>query len=339
MSESRSLASPPMLMILLSLVIASFFNPTAGQIGVCYGMLGDTLPSPSDVVALYKQQNIQRMRLYGPDPGALAALRGSDIELILDVPSSDLERLASSQTEADKWVQENVQSYRDGVRFRYINVGNEVKPSVGGFLLQAMQNIENAVSGAGLEVKVSTAIATDTTTDTSPPSQGRFRDEYKSFLEPVIGFLASKQSPLLVNLYPYFSYMGDTANIHLDYALFTAQSTVDNDPGYSYQNLFDANLDSVYAALEKSGGGSLEIVVSETGWPTEGAVGTSVENAKTYVNNLIQHVKNGSPRRPGKAIETYIFAMFDENKKEPTYEKFWGLFHPDRQSKYEVNFN
>ncbi|CAE6076525.1 unnamed protein product [Arabidopsis arenosa] len=338
MSESRILGSPPMLMILLSLVIASFFNTTAGQIGVCYGMLGETLPSPSDVVALYKQQNIQRMRLYGPDPDALAALRDSNIELILDVPSSDLERLASSQTEADKWVQENVQSYTDGVRFRYINVGNEVKPSAGGVLLQAMQNIEKAVSGAGLGVKVSTAIATDTTTDTFPPSQGRFTDEYKSFLEPVIGFLMSKQSPLLVNLYPYFSYMGDTAKVPLDYALFTAQSTVADDP-YSYQNLFDANLDSVYAALEKSGGGSLEIVVSESGWPTEGGVGTSVENAKTYVNNLIQHVKNGSPRRPGKAIETYIFAMFDENKKEPAFEKFWGLFHPDRQPKYEVNFN
>ncbi|CAH8268911.1 unnamed protein product [Arabidopsis lyrata] len=338
MSESRILGSPPMLMILLSLVIASFFNTTAGQIGVCYGMLGETLPSPSDVVALYKKQNIQRMRLYGPDPDALAALRDSNIELILDVPSSDLERLASSQTEADKWVQENVQSYTDGVRFRYINVGNEVKPSAGGVLLQAMQYIEKAVSGAGLGVKVSTAIATDTTTDTFPPSQGRFTDEYKSFLEPVIGFLMSKQSPLLVNLYPYFSYMGDTAKVPLDYALFTAQSTVADDP-YSYQNLFDANLDSVYAALEKSGGGSLEIVVSESGWPTEGGVGTSVENAKTYVNNLIQHVKNGSPRRPGKAIETYIFAMFDENKKEPAFEKFWGLFHPDRQPKYEVNFN
>ncbi|KAG7566016.1 Glycoside hydrolase superfamily [Arabidopsis suecica] len=338
MSESRVLGSPPMLMILLSLVIASFFNTTAGQIGVCYGMLGETLPSPSDVVALYKQQNIQRMRLYGPDPDALAALRDSNIELILDVPSSDLERLASSQTEADKWIQENVQSYADGVKFRYINVGNEVKPSAGGVLLQAMQNIEKAVSGAGLGVKVSTAIATDTTTDTFPPSQGRFTDEYKSFLEPVIGFLMSKQSPLLVNLYPYLSYMGDTAKVPLDYALFTAQSPVADDP-YSYQNLFDANLDSVYAALEKSGGGSLEIVVSETGWPTEGGVGTSVENAKTYVNNLIQHVKNGSPRRPGKAIETYVFAMFDENKKEPAYEKFWGLFHPDRQPKYEVNFN
>ncbi|EOA24342.1 hypothetical protein CARUB_v10017580mg [Capsella rubella] len=340
MSESRILASPPMLVIVLSLVIASFFSTTAGQIGVCNGMLGNALPSPSDVVALYKQQNIQRMRIYGPDPATLEALRGSDIELILDVPSAYLGRLAGSQPEADKWVQENVQRYADGVRFRYINVGNEVKPSDGRFLLQAMQNIERALSGAGLGFKVSTAIATDVTTDTKTPSHGRFKDEYKVFLGPVIEFLMSKQSPLLANIYPYFSYMSENGNIPLDFALFNSQSNSFTDENsLPYQNLFDASLDSVYAALEKLGGGSMDIVVSESGWPTEGGFGASVENAKTYVNNLIQHVKNGSPKRPGQPLETYLFAMFDEDKKDNgEYEKFWGLFR-GQQPKYEVNFN
>ncbi|KFK34961.1 hypothetical protein AALP_AA5G216400 [Arabis alpina] len=329
-----------MLLILLSLVIASLFDTTAAQIGVCYGMQGDPRPNPSEVVAQYKQRNIQRMRLYDPNQETLTALRGSNIELILDVPNPDLERIASSQTEADTWVRDNVKSY-DGVRFRYIAVGNEVKPSepAGRSLFQAMQNIERAVSEAGLGIKVSTSIFMGAFMDTYPPSHGRFTDEYRSFLEPVIGFLVSKQSPLLLNNYPYFSYKDNMDTIHLDYALFTKSSLEFTDEQYSYNNLFDANLDSVYAALEKSGGESLEIVVSESGWPTEGGPGTSVENARTYVNNLIQHVKNGSPRRPGKAIETYIFAMFDENQKSPEFEKFWGMFLPNKQSKYDVNFD
>ncbi|KAF8102121.1 hypothetical protein N665_0201s0407 [Sinapis alba] len=340
MSESRILSSSPMLLVLLSLVMASFFDTTAGQIGVCYGMLGDPKPNPSDVVALYKHRNIQRMRLYAPDAEALNALRNSDIELILDVPKTDLERIASSQGEADTWVQNNVKNY-EGVRFRYITVGNEVQPSepAASAVFQAMQNIDKAVSGAGLGIKVSTAIDMGATMDTSPPSHGRFTDDYKNFLQPVIDFLVSKQSPLLLNNYPYFSYKDNMENIPLEYALFKPTPVV-NDDQYSYQNLFDAQLDSVYAALEKSNGGSLDIVVSESGWPTEGGPGTSVENAMTYVNNLIQHVKSGTPRKPGKAIETYIFAMLDENLKDPPeLEKFWGMFLPSQQPKYDVNFD
>ncbi|GMP99311.1 hypothetical protein CsSME_00046828 [Camellia sinensis var. sinensis] len=51
------------------------------------------------------------MRLYGPNPLTLQALRGFNIELLLDVPNPDLPALGSDPSAASKWVQNNVGNY------------------------------------------------------------------------------------------------------------------------------------------------------------------------------------------------------------------------------------
>lgn len=311
------------------------------SIGVCYGMLGDNLPQPSDVVKLYKSKNIGAMRLYGPDQGALQALRGSSIKLLLDVDNKNLQGLASDPNYANSWVQTNVKAYVPDVSFRYIAVGNEVIPGdKAQYVLPAMQNIQNALSAAGLnQIKVSTSVSQGVIGG-YPPSAGVFSDQAKSTMQPIVQFLARNGAPLLVNVYPYFSYIYNRGSIRPEYALFTSPGTVVTDGQYKYQNLFDALVDTVYSAMEKVGAANVPIVVSESGWPSAGGdpAVTTAANAQTYNQNLIKHVGQGTPKRPG-AIDTYIFAMFNENQKTgDETEKHFGLFNPNQQPAYPISF-
>lgn len=340
-------------------------NNAEAEVGVCYGRLGNNLPSQSKVVSLYKQSNIKRMRLYDPHPPTLDALCNSGIELMLGVPNEDLPYLADCQDNADSWVRGNITSY-PGVKFRYISVGNEVEPDspFAPFVHPALQNLYNAVckAGHGGRIRVSTSVKTDLIENSYPPKNGVFKRNVTRYVKPILEFLKETRSPLLVSVYPYFAYLHDTVNINLSYALLQPNSGVYAD-GVYYDNLFYAILDAVDAAVEKLVGASpaleragdassgVDQVASETGWSSsqggkKSSVGdemksaSTVENARIYNNNLMRIVKSGTPRRPGRPIEAYIFAMFDENEKTgDESERNFGIFLPNGKPKYPLCFN
>lgn len=338
------------------------FNNAVAQVGVCYGQLGNNLPPPSEVVALYKQNNITRMRLYEPDQPTLQALSGSGIELMLGVPDADLAALAKCQCRAEAWVEANVACHGD-VNFRYIAVGNEIHPTSENapFVLAAMQNVYKAISAAGLgnQIRVSTSIKTDILEKSYPPNEGAFNASYTWYIKPIVEFLRDTGAPILANVYPYFAYMEDSANINLSFALLQPCNGV-YAGGVYYDNLFYAILDAVYTAMEKilapSSSFSVEkskstpgTTVSETGHSSRGhhsrpeSLGdgelSTVENARIYNNNLMRVVKTGTPKRPDSPIEAYIFAMFDENQKPgEEYERNFGIFYPNKQPKYPLRF-
>ncbi|KAJ6794349.1 putative glucan endo-1,3-beta-glucosidase GVI [Iris pallida] len=324
------------------LLLLSFFSslPGAESIGVNYGMIGNNLPTPDEVVSLYKSRNITELRLFNPNTTVLAALENSGIGVVLGTLNQDLQSLAASPSFAARWVSANVVPFSKSVDFRYITAGNEVIPGESApFVLPAIKNLGAALRSASLKIPVTTVVSTQVLNVSYPPSQGAFGS--LSVMSPLVAFLEANNVPLLVNVYPYFAYAGDSENVRLDYSLFTANGVVVQDGPLGYTNLFDAIVDACYSALERAGGRGVEVVVSETGWPSGGGgAGATVENAKTYNNNLVAHLRKngGTPKRPGRETEAYLFAIFNENQKPAGTEQNFGLFRPDMTEVYHVNF-
>ncbi|KAL9373650.1 hypothetical protein Peur_033270 [Populus x canadensis] len=94
----------------------------------------------------------------------------------------------------------------------------------------AIQNLHNSISAAGLRNR--TKVTTPTIAahpslsfpppllgESYPPSHGFFNPACQSLIAPVISFLVTNHSLLLVNICPYFSYSGNT-QIPLNYVHF-----------------------------------------------------------------------------------------------------------------------
>ncbi|GLJ18430.1 hypothetical protein SUGI_0326560, partial [Cryptomeria japonica] len=327
----------------LSIVIAFCITHAAGEtIGVCYGMLSDSLPSNSDVVNLLKSNNIGKVRIYEANRDALQALQNSGIEVIVGVGNTELEKIAGDQAAANGWVNDNIVPFSSSVNIKYIAVGNEVYANSGlvQYLLPAMNNIQTAVRNANLQdkMKVSTPHAESVLSSSYPPSQGTFGPDMSGILK----FLSDNGSPFMAHVYPYFSFRDSGGSISADYALFRSTTTVVTDGNLMYKNLFDAIVDSFISAMEKLGQSNIPIVITESGWPSAGTSVATVENAQTYNNNLVKHVlsTDGTPKRPGNTIETYIFALFNENQKGGDEdERHFGLFDTNKSPVYPVNFS
>lgn len=87
---------------------------------------------------------------------------------------------------------------------------------------------------------------------------------------------------------------------------------------------------------------TVEIRVSETGWPSNGdddEAGATPENARRYNGNLMRIVSQnkGTPAAPHEPLHVYVFALFNENLKPgPASERHYGLFQPDRTPAYNL---
>ncbi|KMZ74201.1 Beta-1,3-endoglucanase, family GH17 [Zostera marina] len=346
---------------MLFVVISFCLRPTVirGQdnsIGVNYGTVADNLPPPADVVMMYRDNQINKMRIFSPDPAILQALEMSQVQSGIDclnvmvgTTNEDILSLASDVDFARQWVQTNILPYPT-VCFDYITVGNEAIPGSNAHsIAPAIQNLRTALDSFNLQrIHVSTVVSMSVIGVSYPPSLGEFSAETVADMNAVLAAIAMNDDPttqyLMVNIYPYFSYASNPTDIALPYAQLddanVAAAVVDGP--LSYSNLLDAMVDSFYSAMEKIDRSTVRLKVSESGWPSDGNGNmTTPALAGGYNTNLKNKVANsaGTPKRPDQLIVAYVFAMFNENQKVGTpTENHFGLFNPDKTPVYPFQF-
>ncbi|KQK05744.1 hypothetical protein BRADI_2g22228v3 [Brachypodium distachyon] len=288
---------------------------------MCYGMSADNLPPPSAVVSTFKSNGITSMRLYAPDHATLNALAGTGINVAFGAPNDMLPGLAANHAVAAAWVRSNILAHHPKVVFRYVVVGNEAAGGLTCHLAPAMQNMKAALASVRLgHIVVTTSVSQAILGVWCTPSAGQFNAEADAYMRDVIPALARTGAPLMANIYPYLAWQWNTSAMDIRYALFTAPGVVVQDGAYGYQNLFDTTVDALYGHGQARG-------VRER----------MAFGRRTYNQNLINHIGRGTPRHPGP-IETYIFAMINEDQKQAGVEQHWGLFYPNMQHVYPIKF-
>lgn len=302
------------------------------------------------MVDLLQQNKIQKVKLFDADPGALKALEGSGIEVMVGIPNEMLTVLGSSSVASDLWVRQNVSSFvgKGGVAIRYVAVGNEpfLSSYAGQFqnyVMPALLNLQQSLAKANLAGYVKLVVPCNADAyEADLPSQGAFRPELTQIMTQLVSFLNSNGSPFVVNIYPFLSLYGST-DFPQDYAFFGGTTHAVTDGANVYTNAFDGNFDTLVAALTKLGYGQMPIVIGEVGWPTDGALNANLTAARAFNQGLINHVlsNRGTPLRPGVPLmDVYLFSLLDEGAKSVlpgNFERHWGIFSFDGQAKYALN--
>ena len=299
-----------------------------------------------------QQYSITRVRIYDHDTSVIQAFGSTQIRVIIAVTNAEIPSIASTQSNADSWVSTYVAPFIKGTNINAIAVGNEVltsNSSVSAMLLPAMQNIHTALQSQGFDasVKVSSPHGLGLLEVSYPPSSGVFFTNIVSVMQPLLDFLNTTGSFFMLNVYPFLAYENSVSTVSLGYALFNSSSPVtDSNNGLIYYNLYDAQIDALVSAMGKLNHGSLGVMVTETGWPSDGdpsyEPAANFANAEMYNQNLVKRTMNnsGTPLRPNQEIDSYIVSLYDEDLRPvpSASNRHWGLFYPNGTFKYDFNF-
>nr|GMD08958.1 glucan endo-1,3-beta-glucosidase 1 [Ipomoea batatas] len=242
--------------------------------GVNIGTDVSNFLSPADLVSFLQLQKITHIRLYDADPEMLKALAKTKIRVIVSVPNNQLLAIGSSNTTAAAWIGRNVAAFYPQTLITAIAVGDEVLttvPSSAPLLMPAIESLYSALVAANLHthIKISTPNAASIVLDPFPPSQAFFNQSLSLVVSQLLQFLSRTQSPLMMNLYPYYVFMQNKGVVPLENSLFKpltpSKEMVDPNTLLHYTNVFDAMIDSVYYSMRNLNVTDVVVLVTETG--------------------------------------------------------------------------
>ncbi|KAK7824469.1 glucan endo-1 [Quercus suber] len=152
-----------MLLLFFLLAVSVVSADEDAFIGVNLGTDVSNMPSPTQVVALLKAQNIRHVRLYDADRAMLLALANTGIQVTVAVPNDQLLGIGQSNATAANWVTRNVLAHVPATNITAIAVGSEVLttlPNAAPVLVSALKFIHSALVASNLDrqIKVSTRI-------------------------------------------------------------------------------------------------------------------------------------------------------------------------------------
>ncbi|KAG9452058.1 hypothetical protein H6P81_004962 [Aristolochia fimbriata] len=338
------------LIIVLSL---GLLGSVVESIGVNWGTQATHKLPPKIIVELLKDNGINKVKLFDADQSTMGALAGSGIEVMVAIPNDQLATM-NSYDSAKQWVKRNITRYMftGGVNIKYVAVGNEpfLASYNNSFLnttFPALQNIQNAIIEAGFGDTIKATVPLNADVYNSPasnsvPSAGRWRSDISDLMTSIVQFLNKNNAPFTVNIYPFLSLYADD-NFPVNFAFFDGGSQPIVDNGVQYTNVFDANFDTLVAALKASGFGDMPILVGEVGWPTDGDKNANIGYAQRFYAGLLKRValKQGTPVR-STLPEIYLFGLIDEDAKSVApgnFERHWGIFRYDGQPKFPMDLS
>ncbi|KAL3637200.1 hypothetical protein CASFOL_019499 [Castilleja foliolosa] len=321
-----------------------------GAIGLNWGRENAQRLLPSTVVDILLQNNVPQARIYTSQPDILQAFCGSGINLTISILNI---KAITNDTDIQSWVQKNVKFFGPA-NIRRVYIGNyvydKINPQINLFEahLKAVKAIQAALNSVGYadHIKVNLPLSHNILKDNiTRPSDADFRDDLKPLIKETIRHLADKGAPFVLQMFPILYITENKLDPDFAFVGGGSRHVVRDVGGAVYTNVFEFMYDSIVWALEKAGAPSdMEVVVGHVGWPTDGYPGANTSTAERFFKGFLPFVKSnkGTPKRPGRSIDTYLHSLTDEPKnsaQQPPFSRHWGIFRSNGEPKYKIDLS